>query len=119
MKKSKNIYSYKLAIPTIVIFTAMFIVPVIMGVFAAFADWNIRNLYELKFNGLENFVKIFKDKYFLLAIKNTFLFTIVTTIVKVIFAVLLALALVKPLKTQKFMRSIFYVPSILSGVAIF
>lgn len=117
-KKGTNVYSYKLAIPAVLIFTVMFMVPVVMGIFTAFTDWNIRDLYHFEFNGLENFTDIFADKYFLLAIKNTFLFTIVTTAVKVMFAVLLAVALVKPLKTQKLMRSIFYIPSILSGVAI-
>ena len=117
-KKSMNIYSYKLAIPAIAIFTLMFAVPVVMGMFTAFTDWNMRSLYKISFNGIENFIKIFKDKYFLLSITNTFLFALVTTIVKVIFAVLLAVALVKPLKTQKLMRSVFYIPSILSGVVI-
>lgn len=117
-KKPGSIYSYKLAVPAVLIFTAMFAIPVIMGVFTAFTDWNIKDLYHFEFNGVDNFLKIFGDKYFVLAIKNTFLFTIVTTVVKVIFAVLLAVALVKPLKTQKLMRSIFYIPSILSGVAI-
>lgn len=117
-KTKKNMYSYKLAIPAVLIFTVMFAVPVVMGIFTAFTDWNIRDLYSFSWNGLENFKKIFKDPYFILAIKNTFLFTIVTTAVKVVFAVLLAVALVKPLKTQKVLRSIFYIPSILSGVAI-
>lgn len=117
-KAAMDIYSFKLALPAIAIYTLMFAVPVILGVFTAFTNWSIRDLYNFTFNGIDNFLKIFNDKYFFLAIKNTFSFAVVTTVVKVIFAVLLAVALVKPLKTRSVLRSVFYIPSILSGVVV-
>jgi len=117
-KKNVNIYTYKFALPALVIYTVMFLIPTVLGIFTSFTEWNIRDLYHLSFNGLDNFIKIFKDVNFILAIKNTFLFAVVSTVVKVVFAVLLALALTKKLKTCNFLRSIFYIPSILSGVVV-
>lgn len=123
MKKRKksglmNIYSYKFAMPAIIIYTLMFLIPTILGVFTAFTEWNMRDLYKFTFNGLENFIRIFEDPNFLLAISNTFLFAIVSTVIKVVIAVLLALALTQKLKTASLLRGIFYMPSILSGVVV-
>jgi len=122
MKKTnsggRNIYSYSMAAPALIIYTIMFVIPVVLGVVTAFTNWSIKDIYALNFNGIENFITIFHDKYFLLAIQNTFLFAVVSTVVKIIFALLLAVVLVKPFRMTNTLRSIFYVPSILSGVVI-
>lgn len=117
-KSKKSIYGYSMTIPAVVIYTVMFIIPVIIGVFTAFTDWNIKNLFDLQFNGLENFKLIFHDQYFILAITNTLIFALVTTVFKVLLGLLLAVALVKPLKSRNLLRAVFYIPAVLSSVVI-
>ncbi|MDO4273394.1 MAG: sugar ABC transporter permease [Eubacteriales bacterium] len=117
MKKKGN-YSYSLAVPAVVIYTGLFVLPMILCFITAFTNWNIRDLYHFSFNGLENFVSIFSDQFFLLAIKNTLIFAVVTTVFKVAAGLMLALILTKPFKTRNILRSLLYMPAVLSTVVI-
>lgn len=117
MKKRKN-YSYSLAMPAIILYSVLFVVPMILCFITAFTDWSIRDLFHFSFNGADNFMTIFSDQFFLLAIKNTLLFAAVTTVFKVLFGLLLAVVLTKPFKTRNVLRSLFYMPAVLSTVVI-
>ena len=117
-KKRKHNYSFSMAIPSGIIYTGFFVVPIILCFITAFTDWNIRNISSFEFNGLKNFVTIFNDPYFLLSIKNTLLFAISTTILKVFFGLMLALLLINTFKTRNVLRSIFYMPAVLNTVVI-
>lgn len=116
--RKKNNYSYSLAVPAAAIYTCFFVIPMILCFITAFTDWNIRDLFHFSFNGADNFTTIFSDRFFLLALKNTFIFAVVTTVFKVFFGLLLAVLLTKPFKTRNILRSLFYMPAVLSTVVI-
>lgn len=117
-RKEKNLYSYTMTLPAVILYTVMFIIPIIICFITAFTNWNIRNITSFQFNGLDNFINIFQDKYFLLSIKNTFLFALFTTVFKVVLGLILALILTKQLKSRNILRSLFYMPAVLSTVVI-
>lgn len=117
MKKKSN-YSYWMAAPAIILYTGIFVIPIGLCFITAFTDWNIRDLFHFSFIGIDNFTDIFSDQFFLLSIKNTLLFAAVTTVFKVFLGLLLAVILTKPLKTRNIMRSLFYMPAVLSTVVI-
>ncbi|WP_343249675.1 sugar ABC transporter permease [Diplocloster hominis] len=117
-KRKKSNYSYAMAMPALIVYSIMFIIPMILCFVTAFTDWNVRNLTSFSFLGIDNFKKIFGDQYFLLAIKNTLIFAVVTTIFKVLFGLSLAMVLTKPLKSRNVLRSLFYMPAVLSTVVI-
>lgn len=117
-EKNRNHYRYSLTLPAIVLYTLFYIIPVILGFVMAFTNWNIRDLRSAEFNGIENFITIFGDQNFLLSVKNTLLFAVTTTVFKVIFGLGLALLLTNAFKLRSFMRSVFYMPAVLSTVVI-
>ena len=61
---------------------------------------------------------MFQDDDILLAFKNTAIFTVAIVILRNLFAILLALALVKKLYTRTYLRTIFYIPAVLSYVVV-
>ena len=115
--KTKSLYSYKMVIPVLVLYCAFFVFPTIMGFGYSFTDWRVDST-EVQFNGLDNFIRIVNDKTILLALANTLKFTVITVIFKNVLGLLLATFLNQSIRTRNLLRGIFYLPSILSAVAI-
>ena len=119
MEKRKNkFYPNYFTFPAIIIFSIFFALPIIAGFVLSFTDWNMKRLYEPHFNGLKNFIYLFQDEYFLLALKNTFIFAIITTVLIVVLGLLLALVLNNAVKGKSFFRTLFYLPAVLSFIVI-
>lgn len=106
----------------------LFIAPWLVGmiVFVAFPmlfslgmslfDWSI--VGEKVFCGLENYKDMFQDELFYHSLKVTFQYSAILVPLNVGLALLLALLLNKPLKFLGVFKTIFYLPSVLSGVAL-
>ena len=126
-KKGIICYPYRLMIPALTIYTVFYIVPLLIGFILSFTNWNIENLSfhgaflsikGLKFSGMYNYAAIFKDRHFITALKNTITFACVTTIAKILMGLLLALALNRKMKTQRYLRTVFYIPAVLSYIVV-
>ncbi|MFS0855458.1 MULTISPECIES: carbohydrate ABC transporter permease [Paenibacillus] len=117
MKRAKNLYSYYMVFPALLIYSIFFVIPAIAAFYYSFTDWRLDRI-DLKFVGWDNFEKIFSDKTLILALKNTAIFAVVTVAGKNIIGLLLAVALNMRLKTKNLLRAIFYSPSILSILVI-
>ncbi|MCP1103060.1 raffinose/stachyose/melibiose transport system permease protein [Aequitasia blattaphilus] len=117
MKKSK-LYPWYFALGAILLYTALCVVPGIIGIGYSFTDWSAYSK-EVNFVGLDNFKKVFSaDDNYLGYIKNTLLFTGVTTVAKTGLGLLLALALSRNVKAKNFHRGVMYMPSVLSVLIV-
>lgn len=116
-KITDQLYPRYLLAPSIAIYLVFFIVPIIGGIFLSFTNWNISRP-EISFNGLDNYIYMFKDSDFRLAISNTLIFAVSVIVLRNIFALLLALVLTKGLKATNYLRTTFYIPSVLSYVVV-
>lgn len=126
-KKEITVYPYRLMMPALIIYSMFYMIPLIIGLVMSFTNWNIENLSfngvflnmeGLTFKGLENYAAIFKDRHFILSLKNTVLFAVVTTLLKLVAGLLLALALNRGLRTKKYLRTIYYIPAVLSYIVV-
>ena len=117
-KLMSKMYPIKLAVPALLVYTIFIIVPFIISAVMSFTDWNITRLYEVEFRGFDNYISIFQDEIFIRSICNTLLFAISTTILKTLFGLGLALALLKVSKINNVLRTIYYVPCVLSPLII-
>ncbi|MDD3340109.1 MAG: sugar ABC transporter permease [Lachnospiraceae bacterium] len=90
-----------------------------MGVFYSFTDWTSRSTDGVSFVGLENYVEIFtSNKDYVSGIFNTLKFTVVSNVLKLIPALLLAIMLQEKMRGKNFYRTLLYLPSILPFVII-
>lgn len=113
MKKSK-IYPWYFAFGAVLIYTLLSVLPGIIGIGYSFTDWSAYSK-EIHFVGLANFKKVFSAQQgYLGYIKNTILFTVVTTVAKSGLGLLFALALSRNIKCKNFHRGVMYMPSVLS-----
>ncbi len=119
MNKNK-IYKTSFAIPAVVLYTALFIVPVILNFGYSLTNWNAIKLTgeTAKFVGFANFQKIFGDPELFGIIIRTVWYAFITTVFKNILGFLLALALHEGLKTKQALRATFFLPSMLSPLII-
>jgi raffinose/stachyose/melibiose transport system permease protein len=113
----RRAYPYYLLIPAFILFTVFFFLPTIGGLGVSFTNWDITRP-GIRFNGLNNYIYMFRDSEFNLALKNTLIFTVSVVALRNVFALLLALALTRKLKSTVYLRTIFYIPSVLSYVVV-
>lgn len=117
MEKSLKKYFALFALPGVICFLLAFLVPMLMGVYLSFCDF--RNLADVEFVGVSNYVKAFTlDNNFSSALWFTVRFTIVTVISINVLAFTLALLLTKGIKGTNVFRTIFFMPNLIGGIVL-
>jgi multiple sugar transport system permease protein len=90
--------------------------PFLGSLVLSFLNWSLMG--APKWAGLGNYVKIFTDdNRFPWAVRNTFIYVLVSVPLKQVLALSIAMLLNQELKAIWLYRSIFYLPSVTSGVA--
>ncbi|MCF0134258.1 MAG: sugar ABC transporter permease [Blautia sp.] len=119
MKKNKIYPQWFIVLP-LLLYILFFLLPAFMGVGYSFTDWNSRSVLKgVHFVGLDNYKEIFtSNKDYLSGIGNTLMFTVISNIVKIIPALLIAILLQEGIRGKGLYRTILYLPSILPFVII-
>ncbi|NJC21386.1 multiple sugar transport system permease protein [Arthrobacter pigmenti] len=89
--------------------------PLLFSIYASFTNWN--GLTAPVFSGLDNYVAMFKDPYFLEAMYNTF-FLMIGIPIGLAISLALALAMNRKMRGSTFFRTVYYVPVISSIAAV-
>lgn len=119
MKLLKSRYPLYFAMPALAIYVVFVIIPAVTGIGYSFTDWNAYSK-DVHFVGLDNFAKIFSpDENYLLFLRNTLLFTVVTIVLKTVLALALALLLNDTVKRlAHFYRVLIFLPAILPTLIV-
>jgi len=114
----KKVYPIYFTFGALVIYVILFVVPSIIGIGYSFTDWSAYS-DKLAFVGMDNFKTVFSsDEDYMAIIKNTLEFTFITTILKNVLGLILALLLTKSIKLLNLHRGIMFMPSVLSTLII-
>lgn len=101
-------------LPFIIGFFVFLLVPMGISLYYSFCEYNI--LSPAKFVGLDNYIKMFTgDEVFWKSFKATMYFALVSVPLRLAFALMVAMILVKPTKLTGFYRAAYYLPSIIGG----
>ena len=100
-------------LPFIIGFILFMIVPMGISLYYSFCDYDI--LSPPVFSGLNNFKEMLKDDILIQSIKVTFYFAFVSVPLKLLFALIVALLLLKNSRMSGFYRAAYYLPSIIGG----
>ncbi|HBE77912.1 MAG TPA: hypothetical protein DDW65_09040 [Firmicutes bacterium] len=113
MKISKNCFFFLLLLPAMVLFTVFFIVPVGQSLLLSLTDaYGMGTAY--RFIGLQNYIEALQDSSFLQTISTTLIFSAIAVIFGNIFSLILAFLLDTKLAGRNFLRSVFFIPNIMS-----
>ncbi len=106
-----------LAIPALIFYGFAVLVPSIRGAVLAFTNWDgLSQNYD--FIGFDNFVRIFTTQSSLDALKMTLIFAIAVTVLQNGIGLLLALGVNSGLKSQNFLRVLFFAPVVITPVVV-
>ena len=113
-------FGYLFLAPFFIAFLTFNFYPTIYTIFLSFTDlsgWAT----EPKFVGLENYVKIFENEFFLKALSNTFLLWTINFIPQIIIAFFLAYTFTSKrlhMKGTGFFKAAFYLPNIITAASV-
>lgn len=91
--------------------------PVIFSLLASFTNWNLQHTVPFRLNGLENYGRLLHDREFWLYTLNT-AYLMIGMPVSIAISLFLAILLSQKLKGIVVYRTLFYLPSFTSGVAL-
>ena len=114
MKKSQ--IGFLFILPWVIGFIIFTVFPIIAALYIAMTDWSI--IGQASFIGFQNFRAIFADPTFYKALLVTGRYAILAIPLTIITALLVALGVNNDYKGIGIFRTIFYMPSIVSGVAV-
>lgn len=119
-KKSKwqNSWSSNLfLLPAAVIYLSVIVLPALYTIIISLFKWN--GISEMEFVGFDNFINLFtKDDVFIISLRNNLLWLVLTIIVTMTLALILAVILNKQFKGRTFFRGYFYFPCVIAPIAV-
>lgn len=115
-RTANKINRFVFVFPAMVLFTVFFIYPALKSFYYSFLQWD--GVSQPVFVGLSNYTRIFTDKTALIALMNTFKFTVFNIVIQNPLCLLLAVLLIRPLKSKTFLRTTFYLPTVISLIAV-
>ena len=116
MKDNLKKYYGIFALPTTVVFTAVFLIPFILGIYLSFCEFT--TVGDSTFTGIENYIRAFSDSNFRNALWFTVKFTVVSVISVNLIAFSLALLLTGKIKSRNFFRTVFFMPNLIGGIVL-
>ncbi|MCP4726029.1 MAG: extracellular solute-binding protein [bacterium] len=114
--RSMMLKGYAFLAPSMIVLMVFIFVPVIFSLFLSFHHWNVVSSTK-PFIGLENYRDLLSDNMFWSALKNTFIFSLHVPIGMAI-SLCIALLLNRRIKGGNVFRTLFFLPSISSFVAV-
>lgn len=115
----KKIYPWYFTSGALIIFFLLCFLPGVIGILYSFTDWN-NFTDKINFVGFKNYLEVFKGKpEYRMYIWNTVTFTVITTIMKTVVGLALALLLTqKVIKFKNFHRMIIFSPQVMSYLVV-
>ena len=117
-KRDERVAAYIFVAPAVILLIAFLVVPMIYTVYFSGFKYQIMRPDAMKFIGLENYQKLFSDKNFWLALKNTVYFTVIVVPCQCVLALALALLVSKKFRGVAVFRTMYFAPQLTSMVVI-
>lgn len=119
MKRKSNYKNFRFAIlavvPVLVCYFAFYLIPMGMTIITSFFDWS-----QIKmggFAGFDNYEKLFHDSVFWTSVKNILIWIAIAVFIHIPMSLLVALLLSAKMKGWKVLRTLYFIPQIISSVA--
>ncbi|WP_304943877.1 carbohydrate ABC transporter permease [Vallitalea guaymasensis] len=103
--------------PGIILFIFVFLISIVLLVGTSFTNWSIGS--SISFSGIKNYIYLFtKDKDFITSIFNTIKWIALQSTIHILIGVGLALILAKSKWYTSLVRTVFFIPNIISSAAL-
>jgi raffinose/stachyose/melibiose transport system permease protein len=114
-KRPRSSYPYWFYLPAAVIYGTLFLLPTFAAFYFSLTRWTI---FDSKFIGLDNFVSFFQEPALVKGLVNTLIYGVITSGLKVVLGMLLAVLLTSQIIARGYLRSVVFFPVLLSGIGV-
>jgi len=115
-ERRRTLVALSFIAPNFIGFAVFTLIPVVFAFILAFTNWDGSN--AIQFAGISNFTKLFSDKFFLAALKNTIIYCIGTVPLTLIASLALAILLNQQIRGRGIFRTLAFFPYVASLVAV-
>ena len=111
-KNRKSIVLY--LFPALSMVIVILYLPIFINLYESFFKWGAMSTNHT-FVGLDNYLKLFKDDVFYIALKNNMIFMVMSVVCQIGLSLIIASVLESKFmrKTQGFFRTVYFIPSLL------
>ena len=113
----KELLDFSFLAPSLILFLFIILVPLVRGVQYTFTNWD-GLMPKLNYVGLKNYITVIHDKDLIQPICNTILFTLVTVVAINVIGLAVAMAVNKEFKGVNIIKSIIFIPLVVSLVLV-
>jgi len=108
-------YPHWFYIPAGLVFLVFFLVPTALAFYFSLTRWT---LFDATFIGLKNYETFLEDPRLMAGLRNTIIYAVLTSGLKVIISLPLAMLLTSSIKLKGLFRGIIFFPALVSTVAV-
>lgn len=117
LARREALEGYLALLPWAIGFIAFTAIPILVTIYLSFTEWVI--VRPPDWIGITNYERMFtRDPLFWQALKVTGLFVLISLPLKLVLGLMLALLLNAKVPGMNFFRTVFYLPAVISGVAV-
>lgn len=111
MKKRRTRYGYMLITPALVLICLLILYPTVETVYNSFFDYRTQTAAQgVRFVGLKNYAKLFKDGFFWDTLGWTIVFTFASVLLELVIGMFLAVLMSRKVPGQGLIRSVILIP---------
>jgi multiple sugar transport system permease protein/raffinose/stachyose/melibiose transport system permease protein len=103
-------------VPTLLIYIVYMIAPI--GIAVGYSFTKYTGIGKAKFNGFDNYSRLFKDATFLVSFKNTFIIFVIAFILLIVVSFAVALLLNAKLKFSDMAKAFIFSPAIIAPIIV-
>lgn len=103
-------------LPAIGLYLTFSIYPILFSFFKSFTNWQL--VGSSPFVGLQNYRTVLTDPHVGVAFKNALLNFVVSMPIQIVFGLLLAVVLDRPIRGRGFFRALFYIPVLVTWIVV-
>ena len=114
-KARRSPYPYWFLLPAALIFGVFFLVPTVASFYFSMTYWDP---FEARWAGWDNYVQFFSEPYLIRGTVNTLVFAFLTSGLKTVLGLLLAVLLTSGILGQSLLRSVVFFPVLVSTIGV-
>jgi raffinose/stachyose/melibiose transport system permease protein len=114
-RRAHSVYPYWFYLPGGLVYAVFFIVPTLVSFFFSLTRWS---LFDFQFIGFDNYVTFFKEPALIQGLEHTLIYAVITSGLKVVLGMLLAVLLTSQIIGRGFLRSVVFFPVLVSFIGV-
>ena len=118
MEQRRKWFGFFIALPALIAVFSTIFYPLFLGILNSFRDVNLMRLDSISWNGFDNYIKLYNDRYFWNALKNTAIFTTTWTFGAAMIGLLAAVLLNRETRMNRIIVGMLLIPWIIPPVAV-